>query len=140
MALTLKEMVATARSQAHAIPPDRAAEASARSELALIVDVREPGEYQECHLPKAVNVPRGLLELRADPASPGADPALSGDLSARILVYCTRGPGARSLLAAQTLTSMGYGNVEVLEGGLMAWSQAGLPVEGASHVPGENAR
>jgi rhodanese-related sulfurtransferase len=35
---------------------------------------------------------------------------------------------------------MGYGNVEVLEGGLMAWSQAGLPVEGASHVPGENAR
>jgi rhodanese-related sulfurtransferase len=59
-----------------------------------------------------------------------ADPALSADRSARILVYCTKGPGARSLLSAQTLSSMGYENVEVLSGGLMAWAQAGLPLEG----------
>jgi rhodanese-related sulfurtransferase len=44
-------------------------------------------------------------------------------------VYCTKGPGARSLLAAQTLKGMGYENVEVLEGGLTAWAEAGLPVE-----------
>jgi len=44
-------------------------------------------------------------------------------------VYCTKGPGARSLLAAQTLTNMGYENVEVLGGGLNAWAEAGLPVE-----------
>lgn len=126
MALTLAQMIAAARSQAHEISP---AEAHNHSELDLIIDVREPGEYRAGHLPRAVNIPRGLLELRADPASPGADPALAADQSARILVYCTKGPGARSLLAAQTLTSMGYDRVEVLGGGLIAWTEAGLPVE-----------
>jgi rhodanese-related sulfurtransferase len=45
-------------------------------------------------------------------------------------VYCTKGPGARSLLAAQTLSSMGYEHVEALGGGLNAWAEAGLPVDG----------
>ena len=130
MSLTLADMVATARSEAREISPATAAEADNQSELALIVDVREPGEYQESHLPRAINIPRGLLELRADPSSPVADPAVSADQSARILVYCTKGPGARSLLAAQTLRSMGYDNVEVLGGGLNAWTEAGLPIEG----------
>jgi rhodanese-related sulfurtransferase len=130
MALSLAQMVATARSQAREISPAQAADAHNQAEVDLIVDVREPSEYQEGHVPHAINIPRGLLELRADPASPGADATLSADRSARILVYCTRGPGARSLLAAQTLTSMGYERVEVLGGGLMAWAEAGLPVEG----------
>lgn len=129
MALTLAQMVAGARSEAREIPPVRAAEAHNRAELHLIVDVREPGEYRKGHLPGAVNIPRGVLELRADPASPGADAALSSDRSARVLVYCTKGPGARSLLAAQTLSLMGYEHVEVLAGGLIAWDEAGLPVE-----------
>jgi rhodanese-related sulfurtransferase len=123
-------MVAAARSAAVEISPAEAAEAENRSELALIVDVREPGEYQERHVPRAINIPRGVLELRADLASPVADAALSANRSARILVYCTKGPGARSLLAAQTLSSMGYERVEVLGGGLNAWTEAGLPVEG----------
>ena len=33
----------------------------------LVVDVREPNEFEQGHLPGAINVPRGLLELRADP-------------------------------------------------------------------------
>jgi rhodanese-related sulfurtransferase len=131
MSRTLAEMVAAARAEVPEISPAQAAEADNNAELAVIVDVREPGEYQESHVPRAVNIPRGVLELRADPASPVTDPALSADQSARILVYCTKGPGARSLLAAQTLSSMGYEHVEVLGGGLNAWAEAGLPVEGA---------
>jgi rhodanese-related sulfurtransferase len=134
MALTLSEMVATARSGAREISPAEAAEAQDQANLDLIVDVREPGEYQESHVANAINIPRGVLELRADPASPGADATLSSDLGARILVYCTRGPGARSLLAAQTLASMGYERVEVLGGGLVAWTEAGLPVEGVGQA------
>ena len=130
MARTLADMLANARSEAREISPAGAAEADNRAELDLIVDVREPAEYREGHVPRAINIPRGLLELRADPASPAADASLSADRSARILVYCTKGPGARSLLAAQTLRSMGYERVEVLGGGLMAWAEAGLPVEG----------
>lgn len=129
MALTLREMIASARSEAREISPAQAAQADNDAELDLIVDVREPAEYGDGHLPRAVNVPRGVLELRADPSSPTADPALSADRDARILVYCTKGPGARSLLAAQTLKSMGYERVEVLGGGLIAWVEAGLPVE-----------
>jgi len=129
MALTLVQMVAAARAEAREVSPAEAAQAHDAAQLDLILDVREPREYGEGHVPDAVNIPRGLLEIRADPASPAPDPALSADQSARILVYCTKGPGARSLLAAQTLTNMGYENVEVLGGGLNAWAEAGLPVE-----------
>jgi rhodanese-related sulfurtransferase len=129
MGLTFAEMVGTAREQAREISPAQAAEASNRAQLHLIVDVREPAEYEEGHLPGAINIPRGLLEIRADAASPGADAELSVGRASRILVYCTRGPGARSLFASQTLTSMGFERVEVLAGGLMAWAEAGLPVE-----------
>jgi rhodanese-related sulfurtransferase len=128
MTRSLAEMVATARAEAREISPADADD----SDFALIIDVREHGEYKDSHVPRAVNIPRGLLEIRADPASPASDAALSADQSARLLVYCTKGPGARSLLAAQTLSSMGYDNVEVLAGGLNAWAEAGLPLEGES--------
>jgi rhodanese-related sulfurtransferase len=133
MALTLADMIAGARSQAREIAPADAAKAHNDAELNLIIDVREPGEYDEGHVPDAINSPRGVLELRADPASPAADATLAADRSARVLVYCTKGPGARSLLAAQTLASMGYDRVEVLAGGLIAWAEAGLPVEPERH-------
>jgi rhodanese-related sulfurtransferase len=132
MALTLAQMVASARAVAQEVSPAEAARAHNADKLDLILDVREPPEYAEGHVPTAVNVPRGLLEIKADPASPASDPALSSEQSARILVYCTKGPGARSLLAAQTLTSMGYEHVEVLGGGLNAWEEAGLPVDRAA--------
>ena len=131
MAETLMNMIAAARSTATEVAPAEAAGALNRGEVRLVIDVREPGEFREQHIPDAVNIPRGLLELRADPASPVADSALNEGRSERILVYCTKGPGARSLFAAQTLTGMGYERVEVLDGGLIAWSEAGLPVERA---------
>jgi rhodanese-related sulfurtransferase len=134
VATTLAQMVADARFEAREILPAEAAHAHNHFEIYLIVDVREPHEYAEGHLPDAVNIPRGLLEIRADPASPSADPALSSDHAARVLLYCTRGPGARSALAAQTLASMGYTGVEVLRGGLMAWAEAGMPVEAEPEV------
>lgn len=129
MPLTLAEMIAGARSAAREISPAEACRALDRAEVDLLLDVREPEEYRNGHVPEAVNIPRGFLELRADPASPGANPALTAARSGRILVYCTKGPSARSLLAAQTLASMGYERVEVLGGGLDAWAEAGLPVD-----------
>jgi rhodanese-related sulfurtransferase len=76
-----------------------------------------------------VNLPRGVLELRADADAPSADPTLSGGKSERIILYCTKSPGARPLLAAQILQNMGYENIEILGGGLDAWTEAGLPVD-----------
>jgi rhodanese-related sulfurtransferase len=128
MTETLMSMIEAARGGAHEVPAADARDALESGALSLVVDVREPGEFRKGHVPEAVNIPRGLLELRADPASPGADPELTAERAGRVLVYCTKGPGARSLLAAQTLRSMGYERVDVLDGGLIAWEQAGLPV------------
>jgi rhodanese-related sulfurtransferase len=92
----------------------------------VVLDVREPNEFEQGHLPGAINVPRGMLELRADSESPVAHPRLSADRDARLIVYCLKAPGARCVLAAETLGRMGYTNVVAMQGGLDEWRAAGL--------------
>jgi len=53
---------------------------------------------------------------------------LPKDKNTRIVVYCRDGP--MSTRAATTLVAMGYANVSSLDGGMTAWSSAGLPLEG----------
>ena len=77
-----------------------------------------------------MQVPRGLLEFAADPASPRHTAEL--DPARRVIVYCRS--GARAALAAVTLKTMGYENVANLEGGFSAWQEAGLPT--AEHHDG----
>jgi rhodanese-related sulfurtransferase len=131
MAVGLKEMVARARATARELEPAAVKDALDRGEIDLVVDVREPGEWQREHLPGAMNVPRGMLELKADPDSPVADPELARR-KAGVVVYCTKAPSARSLLAAETLSEMGFTNVAVLSAGLNGWKEAGLAVESAT--------
>ena len=140
MTVTLAQMVSAARAEVSELPLADARERLDQAAFSMVLDVREPGEYADGHIPDAINVPRGLLEIRADPASPAHDQHLIADRSAPILVYCTKGPGARSLLAAQTLTNMGYERVDVLDGGLIAWAEAGLPVERAPDPAGRLTR
>ncbi|HEY6957919.1 MAG TPA: rhodanese-like domain-containing protein [Candidatus Limnocylindria bacterium] len=92
----------------------------------ILVDLREPGELVESgRIAGSLNVPRGMLEFRADPTSPyhleGFDP------ERRIILHCAT--GGRSALAAAALLDMGYTNVAHLEGGLKAWVAAGRPIE-----------
>ena len=84
-----------------------------------IVDVREEHAYTAGHIPGAVNLPRGQLELLVDQRFP--------DPSARILVYCEY--GKISTLAAATLREMGFGGAVGLDGGMEAWRAAGHPTE-----------
>lgn len=135
MTTTLSEMMSRARGVVGDVTPEAAAAAVRANDFDLVIDVREPGEFAELHVAGASCIPRGLLELRADPASPSADAELAGQHSARILVYCTKAPGARSLLAGETLVAMGFDHVQTLAGGLSAWSEAGLPVEGSAAGP-----
>jgi rhodanese-related sulfurtransferase len=129
MTETLRSMIAAARGTVTYVAPEDAYEAQQRGEVHLIIDVREPQEFDDARVWNSVNVPRGMLELRADADAPSADATLSAGRSKRIILYCTKSPRARSLLAAQTLLNMGYENVEVLGGGRDAWTEAGLPVE-----------
>jgi rhodanese-related sulfurtransferase len=129
MALGLKDMVEEAARSVEAISAATLKEGLDRGEVDLVVDVREPNEWEQGHVPGAMNVPRGMLELSADPKSPVAEPALSADKDARVVVYCLKAPGARSLFAAQTLGKMGYSNVAAMRGGFEEWRAEGLPGE-----------
>jgi rhodanese-related sulfurtransferase len=117
---SVAELIAEANAQIEKVSPkDAAAEAAAGK--AVLVDVREPVEWEH-HIAGAVQVPRGLLEFVADPASPKHRPEL--DPAGRVIVYCRS--GARAALACATLKIMGFENVANLEGGFGAWQEAGL--------------
>lgn len=93
---------------------------------AVVIDVREAGEYAAGHLPQAINLPRGVLEFRVH-----AHPALSAETapapeSRPIVLYCLT--GGRSALAAESLQRLGFERVRSLAGGVAAWCQAGLPL------------
>lgn len=91
----------------------------------LFLDVREPPEVAASgKVPGALAVPRGLVEFRADPASPMHDAAF--DRNKTIVAYCAS--GGRSALVLKTLKDMGYAKVLNL-GGFQAWVAAGGAVE-----------
>ncbi len=121
MSKTVAEMVGEARSRVATVSP-KDASLEGVSEDVVFLDVREPVEWEH-HIEGAVQVPRGLLEFAADPASPKHRPEL--DPAARVIVYCRS--GVRASLACATLLDMGYINVANLEGGFAAWQEAGLP-------------
>jgi rhodanese-related sulfurtransferase len=68
-----------------------------------------------------------MLEWYADPTTPYAKPELTTKKDARIIVACAS--GGRSLLAAQTLQSMGYTDVVSMAGGFKEWRNKAFPVE-----------
>jgi rhodanese-related sulfurtransferase len=118
------DMVAAAKQQIENLNVDQVADEIDQG--ALVVDLREADELaQTGKIPGAIHVPRGMLEFRADPASPYHFDEL--DPSRRVIVHCAA--GGRSALAARTLNEMGYENVAHLDGGITAWIGAGRPTE-----------
>ncbi|HWN01663.1 MAG TPA: rhodanese-like domain-containing protein, partial [Candidatus Dormibacteraeota bacterium] len=85
----------------------------------VVVSVDPSDVYQRGHLPGAIWIGRGRLELAIGQAAP--------DPTRRVLLTCA--DGVQSTLAAATLRRMGYAAARVLDGGVAAWRAAGLPVE-----------
>lgn len=86
----------------------------------ILIDVREPEEYRQGHIPGAINMPRGLLEFQMS-----GQPALqSRDLS--IVLYCKT--SGRAALAARSLQEMGYLNIYSISGGFDAWANSNKPM------------
>ncbi len=126
MATSVKEMLAEANAVVPKLAPTEALERM-RSGDVLVVDVRDPTEVQQSGRVKgALNVSRGMLEFRADPATPYHDAAFQKDRT--ILLHCAS--GGRSALAGKTLRDMGYTNVYNI-GGFKELSEAGADVEPA---------
>ena len=84
----------------------------------IIFDVRETHEYEQGHLPNAIHLSKGVIELNIVNAVP--------DNTKTILLYC--GSGSRSALAAHNVQKMGYRNVISMDGGFRGWVQAEMKV------------
>ena len=124
MSATVKDMLAVANA---AVP--RVTSAEARALIAkgdtLVIDVRDGAEVAASgKITGAVHVPRGMLEFRADPASPYHDAAFNTGKA--VILYC--GSGGRAALSGKTLKDMGYERVYNL-GAFKDWAEGGGAVE-----------
>ena len=121
---TVQSMLAEADPAVPGISPEEAKGLLGRADV-LFLDVREPPEVVASGKVRgAVAVPRGLVEFRADPASPMHDAAF--DRAKTVVAYCAS--GGRSALVGKTLKDMGYANVRNL-GGFKGWLDAGGEIE-----------
>src|SRR6202162_5621005 len=111
-----EKLVAEAKKNITEISPQDAA-AKLNSGEAVIVDVRDKDEWDEGHVPGAMHMSRGTIELDVEEKVP--------DTNAMIICHC--GGGGRSALAAESLQKMGYKNVRSMAGGFKAWKAASLP-------------
>ena len=84
----------------------------------VLIDTREPHEFQESRIEGGKLVPPGLLADEIAAAAP--------DKSARTILYCRS--GNRSYKAAEQMEALGYTDVASMAGGILLWQEQGLPV------------
>ena len=122
----LSDFVTEARSAIREITPDDLEEMKAAAGDLLIVDVREPDEYQAGHIEGAINVPRGTLEGAADPDYHKRHETLCRAHDRPVVLYCES--GGRSAMATRTLSEMGFSDVRNLAGGVKTWEAEDFPL------------
>ncbi|MBD3655601.1 MULTISPECIES: rhodanese-like domain-containing protein [Marinobacter] len=115
---TVQDMVAAAKAEIREVPLEQADGAIRQADL--LIDVREPDEYHEGHIPGAINIPRGILEFKLT-----NDPALE-DRGLNLVIYCKN--SGRSALSAKAMKELGYAHVQSIAGGIEAWQEAGNPI------------
>ncbi len=96
----------------------------------LILDVREPAEFDAMHIKDSLNVPRGILESACEFGYEETVRELVESREREIVVVCRS--GNRSALAAFTMQLMGYRNVASLKTGLRGWNDYELPLVNAA--------
>jgi rhodanese-related sulfurtransferase len=121
---TVDDLLERARARLKRVDPAEAASAAARG--ALLVDIRPAAQRaDEGMIPGAVVIERNHLEWRLDPGSDAKIPE-AVDHDVEIVVFCSA--GYSSSLAAASLQDLGLHRATDLDGGFLAWRDAGLPV------------
>jgi len=121
----LMDFVRAAKSCIKEITPEELKARLDAKEDMLLVDVREPAEFEAGHIEGAHLVPRGIIEAAADTSYPKHYPPLSGARDRQIVLCCAT--SGRSAMAAAVLQMMGFRNVLNLAGGMVRWETEGLP-------------
>src|SRR6478672_11683821 len=113
---SFRDLLAQTKARITEVDP---AEADERRNVAgsVVLDVREPDEYDQGAIPGAVHIPRGHLESQVE--------GRIIDHDAPVIVYCAG--GVRSAFAAETLGELGYTDVKSLAGGFGRWKDEGRP-------------
>ena len=104
----------------------------------ILLDIREPYEYQAMRIEGSINVPRGILESACDWGYEETVPELAAGRDKAIVVICRS--GNRSVLAAYTMQLMGYNKVCSLKTGLRGWNDYEQPLVDGDGEPVEIER
>lgn len=91
-----------------------------RGDAFRLVETLLPKEYEQWHLPGAINIHFNKIGKRAREEF---------DENDEIIVYCHDENCNASPLAAKKLEKLGYKNVREFSGGKKAWQEAGYPIE-----------
>ena len=119
MAKTQQDFLVAARQEIPEVSVEEVQERGQPGDDFVLLDVRENDEVRTGYIDGSVAIPRGFLEFQVGGKIPQTDK--------EVVVYCAG--GARSLLAAQVLRSMGYDNVSSMSGGITRWKDAGFPLQ-----------
>lgn len=112
---TFRDLLAAAKSEIVEIDTAAAEGRIKANPGAVILDVREPEEYEQGALRNVIHIPRGHLEAQVE--------GRIAERDAEVLVYCAG--GVRSAFAAKTLGELGYTNVKSIAGGFGKWKNEG---------------
>src|SRR5437868_2702005 len=113
---SFRELLKETKSQIREVDTAGAAEAIARAGT-VVLDVREPDEYEQGAIPGALHLERGNLESKIE--------SRVADRSTPIVIHCAS--GIRSAFAAKTLQDLGYTDVVSMVGGFNKWKDEGRP-------------
>ena len=119
----VSELIARTKAQIRTIDLATFKSGFDKGDLGLIVDVREPGEHAGGHIPGAINIPRGQIELNIWPHVGFPEET---DMSRRMTLYC--GSGVRCILAAKSLQDLGFSNVTAADMRIDDWARARYPL------------
>ena len=114
---TYQDLLAEVKSQIHEISAADAAARLSSDEPPVLIDVREPDEYDQGAIDGSVHIPAATSSRASARSVP--------DLSTPIVISCQS--GARSAFAARSLEELGYEDVASLVGGFGGWKQNGFP-------------
>ncbi|MCP3857807.1 MAG: molybdopterin-synthase adenylyltransferase MoeB [Actinomycetia bacterium] len=111
---SFRELLATAKAEIREIDTAQA-DVDRHGPGAVVLDVREPDEYEQGAIPGSIHIPRGQLESNIENRV--------HDRATPLIVFCAG--GVRSAFAAQTLAQLGYTDVVSVDGGFGRWKDEG---------------
>ena len=127
------DLVDEALTRVKEIMPWDLSRALAAGSKPILLDVREPAEFDLLRIPGSINVPRGVLEQSCEWDYDETVPELASGRGQEIVVICRS--GKRSVLAADMLLQMGFAHVVSLKTGVRGWNDFEQPLVDAAGNP-----